>query len=64
MAKKESYEIEERILKALRKRRGTATAGDISGDTGLSYDQTETAIQSLLRTYKSHVDVDDQGNLR
>ena len=50
---KEKYEAEERIVKVLRQRGGTATAGDISGDTGLPYDKTEDALQSLLRSYSS-----------
>ncbi len=59
-----NYEVEERILKSLKKRDGVATAGDVSADTGLGYDQTEIALQHMLSQYKSHLDVDDDGNLR
>lgn len=59
-----NYEVEDRILKSLKKRDGVATAGDVSADTGLGYDQTEMALQQMLSQYKSHLDVDDDGNLR
>ncbi len=59
-----NYKIEEPILDSLKKRDGVATAGDVAADTGLGYDQTELALRHMLTLYKSHLDVDDEGNLR
>lgn len=59
-----SFEIEDRILASLKKRDGEATAGDVAADTGLGYGDVETALRRMLSTYKSHLDVDDDGNLR
>ncbi len=58
------YKLEQRILKSLKKRDGVATAGDVAADTGLGYDQTEWALRHMLTLYTSHLDVDDEGNLR
>ena len=58
------YEIEDRLLESLKKRDGVATAGDVSADTGLPYDKVEQALRRMLSEYKSHLDVDDDGNLR
>lgn len=57
------YEYEERILKSLRKRKGVATAGDVAADTGLPLEESELAMREMLSYYKSHLDVDDDGNL-
>jgi hypothetical protein len=59
-----SHGIEDRILDSLKERDGVATAGDVAADTGLGYDQTELALREMLTLYKSHLDVDDDGNLR
>lgn len=59
-----THDVESRIIKSLKKRGGVATAGDIAADTGLGYDKAEWALQQLLELYKSHLDVDDDGNLR
>ncbi|QDG51932.1 hypothetical protein FIV42_14650 [Persicimonas caeni] len=59
-----NHKVEERILGSLKKRDGVATAGDVAADTGLGYDQTEMALRHMLTLYKSHLDVDDEGNLR
>lgn len=59
-----THKVEERILGSLKKRDGVATAGDVAADTGLGYDQTELALRHMLTLYKSHLDVDDDGNLR
>ncbi len=58
------FEVEDHILKSLKKRDGVATAGDVAADTGLGYGNVETALRRMLSTYKSHLDVDDDGNLR
>ena len=58
------FEIEDRILSSLKKRDGTATAGDVASDTGLGYGDVETGLRRMLSLYKSHLDVDDDGNLR
>lgn len=59
-----THDIESRILKSLKKRRGIATAGDVAADTGLGYEHTDWALQQMLNLYKSHLDVDNDGNLR
>lgn len=59
-----SYEVEDRIIDSLKKRDGVATAGDVAADTGLPFAQVETQLREMLSTYKSHLDVDDDGNLR
>jgi len=58
------YELEDRVLESLENRGGTVTAGDVSADTGLGYDEVESTLRRMLSTYKSHLDVDDDGNLR
>lgn len=58
------FDIEDRVVAALKKRGGVATAGDIAADTGVGVDAVETALRRLLSLYKSHLDVDDDGNLR
>lgn len=59
-----NHKVERRILGSLKEREGVATAGDVAADTGLGYDQTELALRHMLTLYKSHLDVDDDGNLR
>jgi len=59
-----NHDVESRILKSLRARKGVATAGDVSADTGLGYEKVDWALQHMLDLYKSHLDVDDDGNLR
>lgn len=59
-----NHEVESRILKSLRARKGVATAGDVAADTGLGYEKVDWALQHMLELYKSHLDVDDDGNLR
>lgn len=58
------YDVEDRILESLKDRDGVATAGDVAADTGLSYDRVEEGLRDMLGRYKSHLDVDDHGNLR
>lgn len=59
-----AYEVEDRILASLKERDGTATAGDVAADTGLGLEETEQALRRMLSLYRSHLDVDDDGNLR
>lgn len=58
------FDIEDRIVAALKKRDGVATAGDVAADTGLGVGDVEAALRRMLSLYKSHLDVDDDGNLR
>lgn len=58
------YDFEDRVLGSLRRRKGVATVGDVSADTGLPYNDVESSMRHLLTIYKSHLDVDDDGNLR
>lgn len=58
------YELEDRIIDSLRERGGVATAGDIAADTGIRYDRAEIVLRKMLSNYRSHLDVDDDGNLR
>lgn len=57
------FETEDRIVKSLRRRDGVATVGDISADTGLGLEETEQVMRRMLQYYRSHLDVDDEGNL-
>lgn len=59
-----THDVESKIRKSLRKRKGVATAGDVAADTGLGYEKVDWALQQMLDLYKSHLDVDDDGNLR
>lgn len=58
------YEFEDRVVSAVKKRDGVVTVGDVAADTGLPLDETELALRHMLSIYKSHLDVDDDGNLR
>lgn len=58
-----SFELESRILQSLKKREGIATAADVSADTGIGLGETENELRRMLSWYKSHLDVDDDGNL-
>ncbi len=57
------FEAEDRIIKSLRRRDGEATAGDVAADTGLPLEEVEQVLRQMLQYYKSHLDVDDDGNL-
>lgn len=57
------FEYEDRILASLRKRKGVATVGDVAADSGLPLGETEQTLRHMLSFYKSHLDVDDDGNL-
>jgi len=59
-----SIEVEERLVAALKKRDGKATAADIATDTGLPLGDVEIELRRMLALYKSHLDVDDDGLLR
>lgn len=59
-----SHELEDRLIESLKSRDGVATAGDVATDTGLPYDTVEGTLDQMLKRYKSHLDVDDAGNLR
>lgn len=57
------HEAEDQILDSLRSRDGVATAGDVSADTGLGLEETDRVLRELVHHYRSHLDVDDEGNL-
>ncbi len=57
------YDFEDKLISALRNRAGVATVGDLSSDTGLAYEEVEGGLKRLLGIYKSHLDVDEDGNL-
>lgn len=57
------FEYEDRILASLRARNGVATVGDVAADSGLPLGETEQTLRHMLSFYKSHLDVDDDGNL-
>ncbi len=57
------YDFDDKIIAALRKRDGVGTVGEISADTGIAYHDCEKGMRHLLTIYKSHLDVDDEGNL-
>lgn len=58
-----TFELESRIVQSLKKRQGLATASDVSTDTGIGLGETEIELRRMLSWYKSHLDVDDDGNL-
>jgi hypothetical protein len=58
-----TFEQEDRILASIRRRAGVVTAGDVAADTGLPLAEAELLLRELLSRYKSHLDVDDDGNL-
>jgi len=57
------FELEERIVRSLKTRKGTATAGDVAADTGIPLEHASSVLQEMVRRYKSHLDVDQDGNL-
>src|SRR5690606_7025925 len=57
------FEYEDRILASLRARNGVATVGDVAADSGLPLGETAQTLRHMLSFYKSHLDVDDDGNL-
>jgi hypothetical protein len=57
------FEQEDRILASIQRRQGVVTAGDVAADTGLPLADVELMLRELLSRYKSHLDVDDDGNL-
>lgn len=57
------YDFDDKIIAALRNREGVGTVGEISADTGIGYHDCERSMRHLLTIYKSHLDVDDDGNL-
>ncbi len=57
------YDFDDKLIAALRKREGVGTVGEISADTGIAYHECERGMRHLLTIYKSHLDVDDDGNL-
>ena len=60
----ETDERAERLLAdALRGRGGAITKADAVSLTGLSTDETEAALNSLLQDYKSHLAVTEEGEL-
>lgn len=63
MANAHHFELESRILQSLKRRQGVATASDVAADTGIGLGETEIALKQMLSLYKSHLDVDDSGNL-
>lgn len=55
--------IEERLLNALRRRKGRATLGDLVVDTGLPAADAERGLKALLRERQSHLEVDEGGEI-
>ncbi len=64
MSSTRDFEVEEKLIPALRRRNGVATVGDVVAETGLSADEAEAGLRRMLSIYRSHLDVDDDGNLR
>jgi len=55
--------IEAKLIEALRSRNGRVTLADVVRDTGLPREQTEQHLRALLALYRSHLAVDDAGEL-
>ena len=64
MSTSRDFEVEEKLIGKLRRRKGVATVGDMVADTGLPADEVESGLRRMLGIYQSHLDVDDAGNLR
>jgi hypothetical protein len=58
------YALEERLVSTIRALGGDVTAGDVAARSGLPLSEVEDGMRRLLSLYKSHLDVDDDGNLR
>ena len=56
-------EATERLVTALRERDGRATAADLAVAAGLPLIELEPLLRELLRTYESHLEVDENGEL-
>jgi hypothetical protein len=54
---------EDRIVAALKARRGRVTVGDILVDTGLPKPVAEAQLRRLLKIYESHLEVDENGEV-
>ncbi len=54
---------ERELIEALRKLDGRGTLGDVVRATGLPRDQTEQDLRALLGLYRSHLEVDEGGEL-
>lgn len=63
MAQQTDFQRDDAILASLKRRGGVATAADIAADTGAPLEVTEQRLRYLIGVYKSHLDVDDSGNL-
>ncbi len=59
-----SYALEERLVTAVRDLGGDVARGDVAARSGLPLGEVEQGLRDLLSLYKSHLDVDDDGNLR
>ena len=51
------------FLKAIRKRKGRVTVGDVVADTGHSTDEVDATLKRLLETRQGHLEVGDSGTL-
>lgn len=51
------------VLDALKRSQGRVTVGDAVAATGLSRDEAEAALRSLLSTHEGHLEVSDEGEL-
>ncbi len=58
------YALEERLASTIRALGGDVTAGDVASRSGLPLSEVESGMRRMLSLYKSHLDVDDDGNLR
>lgn len=56
-------EREQQLVKALRQLEGRATLADVVRATGLPREQTEQDLRALLGLYRSHLAVDEDGEL-
>ena len=51
------------LTAAVRRLRGRATLGDVVSATGMPEHEAETALKSLLETFRGHLEVSDSGDL-
>lgn len=55
--------LTKRIVKALKRREGQATAADIMVDTGIAGIEVERLLRSMISAYPCHLDVAEDGEL-
>jgi len=59
----EDQQVRKTVLKALKNSGARVTIGDVVAKSGLSRDDADTGLKSLLNTHEGHLEVSDDGEL-